>query len=222
MPNTGHTKPPTVTVDAAIGRKVKILRVSAGIRQELLALVAQQWGLRWTRSAVAMLEAGRRRLTVGELLLLPHVLTRALHHEPPVTLTDLIPDISEEIALTSQTFLYSPMLKDIIGRGGVMELEESAIDRPSIRQSRLYDEATWKASRSLRVPIATLIKLAQQQWGRSLVEERDSRLGASSKLKLSRAQALRGHVTRQLLAELRPIIARTRKDKTTTTRRKRR
>jgi transcriptional regulator with XRE-family HTH domain len=79
-----------VALTAAIGKRLKRLREQAGVRQESVAVAARACGLKWGRSTIAMLEAGRRRLDPEELLLLPVVLRVA--QVADVTLLDLLAD----------------------------------------------------------------------------------------------------------------------------------
>lgn len=65
-------------------------------------------------------------------------------------------------------------------------------------------DAEQKAARNLRVSPLTVALAARKLWGRSLTEERDQRLpssGSGQKLK-----GTRGHITRALLEELRPVL----------------
>ena len=69
----------------AVGAQIRKLREQRGVRQEIVALMARRWGLPWTSATVAQMETGRRHLTAEEWLLLPAVLTRALHPAEPYT-----------------------------------------------------------------------------------------------------------------------------------------
>jgi len=82
-----------VAVTAAIGKRLKRWREAAGVRQETVAVAARACGLKWGRSTVAMLEAGRRRLDPEEFLLLPVVLRMA--QVADVTPLDLLTDGEE-------------------------------------------------------------------------------------------------------------------------------
>jgi hypothetical protein len=68
-------------------------------------------------------------------------------------------------------------------------------------------EAEQKAARKLGVHPAAVALAAQRQWGQSLTAERDKRvLERSPGESPRRIQAIRGHVTRTLLGELRPLL----------------
>ncbi|MFE2360157.1 helix-turn-helix domain-containing protein [Streptomyces virginiae] len=60
-----------------VGRRVRELRENAGLRQADIAQAATFLGLKWGRSSVASLEAGTRKLSAEELILMPLVMDRA-------------------------------------------------------------------------------------------------------------------------------------------------
>ena len=76
---------------AALGRRIRDIRVQHGLTQDQLALKARELRLDWTRSSVASLETGGRELTASEFVLLPLVLTRA------TSTNILMPDIVGEM-----------------------------------------------------------------------------------------------------------------------------
>jgi transcriptional regulator with XRE-family HTH domain len=68
-------------------------------------------------------------------------------------------------------------------------------------------DAAQKAARVLRVRPIVVAVAAQKLWGRGLEEERDQRITAEGPdASARRLQARRGHVTRALLSELRPVV----------------
>lgn len=80
-------------------------------------------------------------------------------------------------------------------------------------------DAERKAAAGLRVPPLALALAARRRWGRSLIMERDRKVANATDpaLKLDpeaardpawprRLQAIRGHITRELLEELRPML----------------
>jgi len=70
-------------------------------------------------------------------------------------------------------------------------------------------EAEQKAARRLGVHPAAVALAAHRLWGRSLTAERDRRVAEQSPGDLPRRiQAVRGHVTRKLVAELSPVLSR--------------
>lgn len=71
-------------------------------------------------------------------------------------------------------------------------------------------DAEQTASRRLKVPAQTVALAAHAAWGRGLTAERDTRVAErwSSDADARSAQAVRGHVTRELYRELRPALER--------------
>ena len=68
-------------------------------------------------------------------------------------------------------------------------------------------EVELRAAKHIGVEPSEVSVAAFGCWGRSLTEERDARvLDAVAGATPRTAQALRGHVTRQLIAELEPIV----------------
>jgi transcriptional regulator with XRE-family HTH domain len=87
----------TPDLASAIGQRLRALRDEHGVTADTLAMQARRLGLGWQRSTVGTIEAGRRRLTGEELLLLPLLLSMAL--PVTVTLRDLL---DRDIALTDE------------------------------------------------------------------------------------------------------------------------
>ena len=84
-------------LETALGSRLRALRDAHGVTADTVAAHARRLGLSWQRSTVGTIEAGRRRLSGDELLLLPLLLSMAL----PVTISlrDLL-DV--DIALTPE------------------------------------------------------------------------------------------------------------------------
>lgn len=61
-------------IEKKIGENIKALRERAGLTQELLSARLQLEGLDITRSAVAKIEVGQRRLYPDEIIILKKVL----------------------------------------------------------------------------------------------------------------------------------------------------
>jgi transcriptional regulator with XRE-family HTH domain len=67
-----------VPLHQLVGARLRQLREAAGLRQEDVAARAREGGLiEWARGTVAMIELGRRRVTLEEFLVLPSILARA-------------------------------------------------------------------------------------------------------------------------------------------------
>jgi transcriptional regulator with XRE-family HTH domain len=88
---------------------------------------------------------------------------------------------------------------------------EKAFD-PDVMALAISDalgEAETHAAAKFGVTPAMLALAARKRWGRSLTAERDRRLAdlGHTGAETRRLQALRGHITRELLEELRPLLA---------------
>jgi transcriptional regulator with XRE-family HTH domain len=237
---------------AAVGEAVRTLREQRGLRQDDIARAARRLGFRWTRTAVATLEAGRRRLSAAEFLFLADMVNFAAVLELPedrrgsvVELADLVPgegwiSLTEESRIQARalrmfvrgelhqvrtTDLDVPMLRDLHARSrrGLAVLHRSLAEAQQIARDIIWPDATdrevvetvhdaageaeQKAARRLGVPVLAVALEARRRWGRSLTAERDGRvatqLGAQADRR--RLQAVRGHVSRTLLAELRGL-----------------
>ncbi len=77
---------------AIIGEGLRSVRQLHNLNQDDIATAARACGLRWDRATVAGVETGRRRLDIGEYLLLPVILREALGVE--VDVAALVPETS--------------------------------------------------------------------------------------------------------------------------------
>jgi transcriptional regulator with XRE-family HTH domain len=215
-----HTK----ALDMLLAEQVKELRERHGRRQDDLARGARRCGLRWTRATVAALEAGRRRLSALETLLLPAVLTYGLGINPALDAAAIIPERAA-VRLPDGTLVEGRTLRGII-RGEVSTTPWAVPGTPEFRQveavrtrrearTRIFaqreaaGDAEQKAAAKLGRPPLQIAVAARKLWGRSLTDERDRRVAeqAPGEVSSRALQALRGHITRALLLELGRHIA---------------
>jgi len=175
---------------------------------------------------VSRIENGQRALTAAELLMLPLVYGRPL--------TDLLP--AEPCALTEDAAVEPAELRSVLTEGPQMrrwtlprlyDAAATGVERmkPVLKafQSRhpgvpawtllkaassgWADETTGKAAARLGVSREAVAVAAQHTWGRGLAAERDARLEHGGAASTARGrQAQRGHITRTLLDELRPVV----------------
>lgn len=167
-------------------KRLRAARERSGRRQEDVADDMRSLGYQWTKATVASVELGRRCVDREEL---------------------------HTLALVLDTSLLELEDFDFASPGGAV------ITREMMRASTTGespDDQTWliipakdwpndaeiKASARLGITTERLQKLASLVWGRSLSEERERRLGDVDDLPRRTVQARRGHITRQLLAEL--------------------
>ena len=240
----------------AVGEGVRTLREARCLRQEDIARAARRLGFRWTRTAVANLEAGRRRLSAAEFLILADMVNFAASLTLPegrrgdvVELADLIPG-EGWISLTDESRVQARALRMFL-QGQLHQVKTTDLDVPMLRklhtqsqraltalhraltEGQAVRQATWeeatdkdvakamhdmigeaehKAARRLGVPTFAVALEARRRWGRSLSAERDRRVAAEAAedTELRALQALRGHVSRTLLAELQGLPERLR------------
>lgn len=211
---------------ANIGGNIKRVREAAGLRQEDVADAARACGVRWGRSAVAMLEGGHySNLGVDELLALPKILEQA--GAGPVSLYELLVDDDDAVEITDRLS---------ITRAGLAQLLDPRRRRPAdgwslhfgTKDQQLLDAATSpemvrklaaleelaageaerKAARKLGVDAVDVVSVAWDLWGMSLTAKRDELVAAEAPDDASprTIQALRAHATRRLIAELAPNL----------------
>jgi transcriptional regulator with XRE-family HTH domain len=218
----------------AIGEQLRNLRLERGARQDDVAAWARKIGLKWTRATVALLEAGRRQLSLGEFLALPLVLAADPNQPLPPRLTDFVPSdawlwITPGLGASSERLRdmlqgknspgLGPLLyyvprggraprRQVSGEGN-SEIFVSSRASTGIRVRRqlnidVLDEADRKVARKLRVSPSKVAEWAHKLWGHSLSVERDQLASDKSHDTTSpRAlQAIRGHVTRELIERL--------------------
>jgi transcriptional regulator with XRE-family HTH domain len=223
------------TLEQAIGGELRRLREANGVRQDTVASAAQMFGLNWTQSTVAAIEGGRRSLSIGELGMLPMIVTQADIYRPWVSrVLDFFPDTDEwvivapghEAPLKSIRWLYGtqnererapgykPPAKSsvrVTPATGTLALVGEPAQASGIG-SDVETEAERKAARVLDVSPEAVLRAAMGRWGHSLANERDRRIGPRAGTLAPRSlQAVRGRVTRELVSELKPVIKRRRR-----------
>lgn len=202
---------------------IKAARQRRGLRQEDAATQARAHGLSsWIRGTVAQAEVGARRFALEEVLLL------ALAYE--TSLADLVAgDERELVELTPDARLSVGALRALLSGDGerVRDLPAEAVDVPARRSGRFPDElaeadrfgigdrsllaraadeisdAERHAARKLGTTPDQVNAAAVRLWGQPMARERDQRLSEQARdLPARSRQAFRGHITRDLLAEL--------------------
>jgi transcriptional regulator with XRE-family HTH domain len=209
------------TLHQAIGANLKRLRSALEMSQDELANAARQLGLDWSRSSVAAVELGSKTLDPDELLLLILVVGgvnellagrgKVVLNEQTVLgikdvrtiLTDHDPD---EIEIVRKRLLRRKGIH--VGEGLNLRLKMDEEETRRWVEQASKGEAEQKAARKLHVPVDVLCECALAVWGRSLTAQRDLKINQLEVQpdSLRSLQALRGHVTRQLLDELTDII----------------
>lgn len=232
-----------LTVDQAIGQRLRELRLEHGLRQDQVATAARQVGLDWTQASVAAIERGDRELSLGEWFLLPTVIGFAGGVTGPwPKLAELLPDAGR-VALSAETTADVDVLRaELAGRLDydsrrpfgdydgpyqrtfnertrrfTAELRRLLPLWPGMTSNGLRDardaargDAERKAARKLGVDSLRLSVAAHGRYGRSFTAERNDRVAEQAPADASprSLQALRGHVTRAMLAELAAALER--------------
>jgi transcriptional regulator with XRE-family HTH domain len=229
------TTPPDLA--PAVGRRMRSLRDLHNVTADTIASQARRLGLRWQRSTVASIETGKRGLSAEELLLLPTVLSMALPARVSLRdLLDRDIALTDEVVMTPRGFSdLIEGAGPIWGGFKLPRQTRTAAQTPSVERWRVLErfwpevhgderlslqrlqqveraaagEAEQNAARILGVDALEVSAAAHGLWGHSLTAERDVRVeaGSSSDAPASAVRARRGHVTRTLLAELKPWLA---------------
>lgn len=213
--------PGTPTLQEILTQRLKEVRIERGLRQDDLARRMGSYGFNWSAATVAALETNRRNLSLEETLILPYVL-----HVDLAQLMDA--PFAEKVVINDRGAIRLEALRGAV-LGLTFQVPEEisrplfSLDRPAIdedvvlamKETRSADQgvtALWidsvrkqeaerKAARSLGISAAEVAAWSLYLWGQSLTEEREKRVAETEEVALSE-QALRGHVTRSLLKEI--------------------
>ena len=208
-----------LTVEQAVGQRVRELRTQRGWTQIKLAQAVTIAGLTdWRRGTVTSLEAGHRQATWAETLVLAHAFG--------IPVTELFPlpsgpgDATKAGAWMLRLGPGAVMRPDVArwhltgGRDGLPDHTAGAPQGIFATAPEGYgdflmerDDANRKAAQALGLDVDELVVLSRARWaGMTLPRERDRRLAnvpGADGLPLLSQRALRGHITRTLLEELR-------------------
>jgi transcriptional regulator with XRE-family HTH domain len=208
-----------MTVEQAVGQRVRELRIERGWTQIQLAQAVTVAGLTdWRRGTVTSLEAGHRQITWAESFLLAHVFG-----VPAADLFPVPPGPGDETKPGAWALRLGPraVMRPDVARwhltGGSDGLEDHTARFPQgilATAPEGYgdflmerDDANRKAAEALHIDVDDLMTLSVARWaGMTLPRERDRRLAnvpGADQLPLLSRRAHRGHITRTLLAELR-------------------
>ena len=206
-----------------LAQQIRGIRERRRLSQEQLAGLAEDHGLNWKQDTVALIELGRRKLNLEEFLLLPSILdaddNELFPEDCQVVLTPTISVGSVAVSIKNYQVHDSHLLRvgKQVHKGSakhkreVMDLEgrgTAAFEH----HGKALRNAEVNAARKFGVTPRVIVAAAQRLWKRSLPEERDARLTPAGEGTMPivgerrTLQALRGHITRQLLNELRKEI----------------
>jgi transcriptional regulator with XRE-family HTH domain len=214
-------------LDAAVGRNVRRIREDLGGTQDQLVQALRASGWEVSAATVIALERGERKITIEEGLLLADVLNVAFAElladdadHPHVRLGSLYPDYGANLRarLTQARLPAKPTAEETTW----MELQQrrrtmgfGTTDTSTLesfaRGSLGYtanDEAAREAERHaaerLGISPDEVVRRSYAIWGQTLSDERDARTAERVEPDASHRSrtVVRGHVTRELLAEL--------------------
>lgn len=136
-----------VSLPVFLGRRVRWFRERAGLRQDEVAAVARRWGFDWTQATVATVEAGRRRLSCEESVLLPWIVanqgpeTAKRGTAAPIELPDLFPSsIGDYVRINRRLLVDASSLGDIY-RGHAKGRGLNFVDLPASGDTVSENEA---------------------------------------------------------------------------------
>ncbi len=189
-------------LSAVVGRNVRSLREGTGRTQDLFARELRSVGLPWTRRMLAKAENGEREITLQQIVLLAYALGVPL----PALLTG-----PGRIALTSHASISARGLELMVRgeRSRGSDLDTPMKRDPSTAMEGLiaWEDAEVRAADRLSTTPLEIRMSSARLWGRPFTAERDRRVEALRSEPSPRTrQALRGHVTRELLEELAAAI----------------
>ncbi|MBB5075838.1 helix-turn-helix transcriptional regulator [Nonomuraea endophytica] len=223
----------------ALGQKLRTVRERKGWTTEDIATSAQGYGLGWHRTTVGQIELGKRALSAIELLMLPFLYGEPLVKLLPSEVTHLTDTTAANIsylvafAITGEVWdqpgsgpLHRPGRFHFKGQEErVGRFVQALLDKPNpwpleavAAHIATPDEAEMKAAKRLDTTPHYVAYAARMTWGHGLTEERDTRLNRRPDTPADRRalQAARGHVTRELINELNPVIRRLEEQRTPT------
>ncbi len=187
-----------------IGRNIARARRDEDWSQDELAAEARVLGLRWTQATVAAVEGGRRSLTPWELPRIAAALRKPLAY---------LYGGDDVLPLADGLTVLAQHLSDNIGANKPPVDTSSAPIRAARIKARVDDaaEAHRHAARRLNRSEQEVRRAAHKLWGRTLADKRERLLSEQGEFGLEddprRRQALRGHITRDLLRQLQEHFA---------------
>ncbi len=190
-------------LETVFRNQVKALREKRGWNQDHLAAVMSASGPDWSDDTVRHFEEGSRRLSLSEFVLLCRALGGLKALLPPGT--NLV---------VGGHGVEATLVHDWIRAG--LSREERQQERDLTRQLRGEERARLaeaKAARALGVEIADVLRASRRLWQTTLTRRREQIFAQrrdAGPVSDRSSPAIRGHITRELMRELREEIARTR------------
>lgn len=193
------------SVGVVIGQNLRRLRVDSGLTQHEAARLLHRFGLPWSRSKIAALEAGERpSVAFADVLMLAMAFNASL--------AELF-DGDGDVQMAGHIVLPRRVVRELLLGLHVRQRPDDQHPRAR-REALLHLERTLAAftdtshagateadqalATRLQVPLRTVTDIALQLWDRTLTDERDARVAALGPMDPGERQAHRGHLTREL------------------------
>lgn len=195
------------TVGQALGRNLRRLRDERRWTQEETARQVRRAGVDWTRDNIAQIETGRRRSIDLETLV-------PLADCFGIALADLFEgdgavELDEGVSIDLDA-LRQALNGATVGSEDVpLALTGDAVDRALDGAVRVTPvELDVRTARRFELDVDQVTEAARGLWGRTMTEEREARVDerTEGELPARSLQAVRGHVSRELLDEIRPHL----------------
>lgn len=188
-----------LTLGQVVGENLKRHREAMRWTQHEMARHLQRNGLNWARGQVAAVEAGNRESVPFEAMVM---LAAALG----VGLADLLAG-DGDVQLTPDTRETRAGLRTLLAGRIDMDLDPQDRVQVSQRAAQLRYEADLALAKRLGVTAQDVMTAARSLFGgRTLTEERDLRVKVltldDEAMSIGEQQAHRGHITRELSAEI--------------------
>ncbi len=215
------------TVAELVGRNMRRVREAHAKVLLDVANAARDRGLTWDASAVSRIETGRRALTLDEFVALPLVMTLAVNEV--ITMVDLLAGPAYDamdnfgrplFLLDVHMLLAEPHMSRHRWSGWTKlsgwVAEKLEKDKREVQAQREPDEDDphsydWYRETSVELGAegVSLLTAMRELWDRTFKGERERRLVESGEdlSNPTRVRTLRGHLTRQMKAELREYFA---------------
>jgi transcriptional regulator with XRE-family HTH domain len=197
------------TVGAVVGENLRRLREQSRLTQYEAAHLVKQYGLRWSRSKVAAIEAGERStVSVADVLLLALAfrvsITEFFEGDGDVMLAEHLTPLPREWVIAIMQGTYPP--PEITQREAT-EREQGDVEQmfatiDAFKRGSDAIEADQALARRLKVSVEDVVAVARAMWGRTLTDERDARVVELGAVETAERQARRGHITRELSQQI--------------------
>jgi transcriptional regulator with XRE-family HTH domain len=184
-------------LEHVIARNLIELREEKGVTQSEVAATMRANGYSWQTNRVTQIETLRRPVSLLEVVGLSYVflvpVSRLLAGEDDIELPDgskmALPAVRDALAGVGESRVWTPSPE---------EMEQHNVNRDDLR----------KIAKRVGRPVEDVDQAAYRVFGQSLFAERDQRAGDLGGVAAASAQTKRGHVTRQLVTELRDYFSR--------------